>query len=96
MAGPHLERLSRQIDHLEDRHSELVHQLEVRAEWLSSHPEAARRMALLDWNLAQLERELSPSVADDFTDLLARRLAPFPGRTLERDLGLDAGIDFGP
>jgi conjugative relaxase-like TrwC/TraI family protein len=95
VAGPELERLCREVDHLEDRRSRLTHQLEVREEWLSSHPEAARRLEHLDWDLARAERAAAPSITDDFVELLGRRSAVLRN-TPEHDLGRDAGIDFGP
>ncbi|MGH8972703.1 MAG: hypothetical protein ACRD0C_05805 [Acidimicrobiia bacterium] len=94
MAGPELERISREVDHLEVRHSELAHQFEVREEWLSSHPEAARRIQHLDRDLARAERAAAPSVADDLTVLVRRRGVALR-EVSERGLGLEAGIDFG-
>jgi hypothetical protein len=77
VAGPELERLSREVDRLEARHSELANQFEVREDWLSSHPEAARRIQQLDRELARAERRAAaPSVADGLTDLLGRQGPP--------------------
>jgi hypothetical protein len=91
VAGPEFERLSHGIEDLEGRQRDPSHQLKVREEWLSSHPEAARRIEFLDRKVARAEQALSPSIADDVTDRLGRHLG-----TPERGLGLDAGIDFGP
>jgi conjugative relaxase-like TrwC/TraI family protein len=96
VAGPELGSLSQDIEDLEGRQRDLSHQLKVREEWLSSHPEAARRIEFLDREVARAELAVSPSIADDLTDRLGRHLSALQGRSLAPDLGLDAGIDLGP
>jgi hypothetical protein len=95
VAGPELDRLSRELDLLEESRRQLTHQVEEREEWFSSHPEAACRLEHLDWDLAQAERAVAPSIVDDLMDRLWHQSAAL-GKAPERGLGLDAGIDFGP
>ncbi|MGH8972164.1 MAG: hypothetical protein ACRD0C_03055 [Acidimicrobiia bacterium] len=95
MAGPELKCLSLELNRIEESRSQLTSQLEEREEWLSSHPEAAPRLEHLGWDLARAERAAAPSIVDDLMDRLGHQSAGL-SNTPERDLGLDAGIDFGP
>ncbi|MGH9281477.1 MAG: AAA family ATPase, partial [Acidimicrobiales bacterium] len=88
-AGPEMERLERKIGVLEDGRAELMGQVEERDEWLSTHPEAARRLERLDFEIDRTTPKPGHSLDDDLLQLLQER-----GVSHQRDLG--AELDFGP
>lgn len=86
-AGPEMDRLERTIGALEKGRVELMAQMEDRNEWLSTHPEADRRLDYLDHEIDRATPKWGHALDDD----LLRTLQQHAVRR-ERDFGAELDL----